>query len=439
MLRLRPLVLALVLCLSAFDCGAQIVNRLKVDPQTFQSYAWGRMQQYNPDNLQLADSLYAEGVRRNDFRIKCLGLALEFPVRFALGDYDRMSEAALEIKSLTVSRKDCRIFYYATMHEYCQYLVHIGRTPEAVLEARTMERMASEENQPYGKMYASRIIGLLQSYRDNHFLAVRYLTNAVRYCKESKMEQDLPTIYLLIAQECIKMEDYSKALEYCTLAGEYQEFSDQIRMKVTMTLAYYYYSRGDTQKFAECYSRLVKDPVYRMAADEDSRLEMDIFDLCLRGLPAVAVAKADSLSTPYGRYSHKHGLYAQMGLYPDAYSQLDSLMEQKDSIFIKVQNEDLAILDAEMNNAELRHETKLLQARNHHSVLSGAFVMFIIAFLAVLYQQWHLKSNLEQLKQRNADTLAARRIYRQALAAKESENAVKIKILQNRKSNTIKL
>jgi hypothetical protein len=57
----------------------------------------------------------------------------------------------------------------------------------------------------------------------------------------------------------------------------------------------------------------------------------------------------------------------------------------------------------------------------------------------MLYQQWHLRSNLDRLKQRNAAALRARRIYRQALDAKESENAVKIKILQNRKSNTFKL
>ncbi|MBR4809333.1 MAG: hypothetical protein IK031_03530 [Bacteroidales bacterium] len=436
---LRHIVLALALCLAAFDCGAQIVNRLKVDSETFQRYAWGRMQQYNPGNLALADSLYAEGVRKDDFRIRCLGLALEFPVRFAMGDYDRMCEAVAEIKEMTVSRKDCRTFYYAVMHEYCQYLVHIGRASDAMLEARAMERMASEEKKPHGKMYAYRIVGLIHSYRDNHHLAVRNLTNAVRFCKEAKMEQDLPNIYLLIASECIKAGDYQKALEYCTLAGEYQEFSAQIRMKLTMTLADYYYARGDRDKFMECYSRLVQDPVYRLMSDADSRLELDIYDLSLRGMPKEALAKADSLGTSYGRHSHKHGLYAMLGRYPDAYLQLDSLMVEKDSIYIKVQNEDLAILDAEMNNAQLRHETQQLKTRNQNTILAGFLVMFLIAFMSVLYQQWHLKSNLESLRQRNAEILRARRTYRKALDAKEAENAVKIKILQSRKSNTFKL
>ncbi len=427
---------ALFLC---FTSGAQIVNRLNVDPDTFQRYAWGRMQQYNPDNLRLADSLYSEGVRKDNFRIRCLGLALEYPVRFALGEYDRMDAAVAEIKELLGDQKDCRSFYYAVLHEYCQFLVHIGRSSDAMLEARAMERLAVEEKKPLGKMYAYRIVGLIQSYRDNHYLAVKNLIEAVRFCKESRNEQDLPQIYLLIARECIKMKDYPQALEYCNLASEFQHFNASIRTRVTMTLAYYHYSQGHSEEFEECYSRLVRDPVYRHIVDSDSRLEMDIFDLRLRGLMQQAIAKADSLETPIGRYSHRHGLLAQTGQYSAAYLQLDSLMVQKDSIYIKVQNEDLAILDAEMNNAQLRLEAQRLKTRNQNTILMGFLVIFFIVFISVLYHQWHLRSTLDSMKQRNADALRARRAYRQALDAKESENAVKIKILQSRKSNTYKL
>ena len=415
------------------------MNRLNVDSKTFRRYAWGRMQMYSPDNLPLADSLYAEGLRKDDVKLKCLGLSLEFPVRFALGEYERMDAAMAEVKELIGTRRDCRSFYYSTLHEYCQYLVHIGRSSDAMLEARNMERIAGEEKKPLGKMFAYRIVGLIHSYRDNHYLAVQNLIKAVQFCKESRNEQDLPNIYLLIARECIKMRDFQQALDYCTLAGEFQQFSAQVRTKLTMTLAYYYYAKGDERQFQECYSRLLQDPVYRHLSDKDSRLEIDIFDLQLRGLPDQAIIKADSLGTAVGRHSHKHGLFARTGRYPEAYLQLDSLMVQKDSIYITVQNEDLAILDAEMNNAQLRYEAQQLRMRNQNTILIGFLIMFCIAYASVLYQQWNLRSNLERMKQRNAEILRARSAYRHALDAKEAENAVKIKILQNRKSNTIKL
>ena len=86
---------ALLLCLGA---RAQIVNRLHVDQETFLRYAHGRMQEFNPENLVLADSLYQAGVQQNNFRYKCLGLSLEMPVRFYLGEYGRMDSTVVEIK-----------------------------------------------------------------------------------------------------------------------------------------------------------------------------------------------------------------------------------------------------------------------------------------------------------------------------------------------------
>ena len=38
-----------ILTPGGLSCRAQIVNRLKVDDAVFQRYAWGRMQQFNPD------------------------------------------------------------------------------------------------------------------------------------------------------------------------------------------------------------------------------------------------------------------------------------------------------------------------------------------------------------------------------------------------------
>ena len=46
---------------------------------------------------------------------------------------------------------------------------------------------------------------------------------------------------------------------------------------------------------------------------------------------------------------------------------------------------------------------------------------------------------LEDYRARNGDILEARKAYQKALDAKEAENSMKIRILQNRKSNTLKL
>ena len=111
-------------------------------------------------------------------------------------------------------------------------------------------------------------------------------------------------------------------------------------------------------------------------------------------------------------------------------------MTEKDSIYIKVQNEDMAILDAEMNNAQLREDAQKLKAQNQTTVLLGFLAMFAIAFFSILLSQWQLRQNLDEMKQKNNQMLIARRAYQKALDSKEAENNLKIKILQNRKPNT---
>lgn len=438
------------LLLSVLSAKAQIVNRLKVDHDTFDRYAYGRMQQFNPDNLPLADSIYHLGEILPDDRYKCLGLSLEMPVRFAQGEYDRMDGTVQEIKDLIGTEKAYKPFLYGVIHEYCQYLIHAGRVSDSMLEARALERDATEMDSPLGKMYAYRIIGLIQSYRSNSHLAIRNFINAARFCREARAEQELPNLYILIAQEYISQGEFDKAVEYCDNAESYQEYFPVLRLKVLMTRCYLANASGNMSAFWRDYEAVVNDPLYRMQVDPNDRFEMDVCFLRSRRLFDQALSVADSISTARTRHSLKQGIYADQKAFGNAYQELNRLMEVKDSIYIKVQNEDLAILDAELNNAELRAEAERQEARhraaaerlrhqNENTILLGFLVMFAIAFFAIMISQWKLRENLESLKQRNNQSIIARQAYQKALDAKEAENAMKIKILQNRKSTTLKL
>ena len=436
---MKRLILVLAALLLSLGSRAQIVNHLRVDQKTFLRYAYGRMQEFNPENLVLADSLYAAGTAQGNFRLKCLGLSLEIPVRYSRGEWERMDIAVMEIKQLLSDRKDLRDFYFSTLHEYCEFLVHSGRVSEAMLEARAMERLASAEKKPAGMMYSYRIIGLIQSYRNNSFLAIRNLEKAVRYSKEARAEQDLPNLYILLAQEHVKMHQFTQAEDYVQKAEEYQVFFPGIRLKALMTRAYLSHADGRMEDFWAYYDSLVEDPLYKVQTDADPRIGLDITYFRSRRLFSQALSLADSLGTSRERFEQKHGIYADMGRFQPAYDQLAHLMSHKDSVYIQVQNEDLAILDAEMNNAQLRAEAQALKAQNQMTILGGFLVMFAIGFASILVQQWRLRHNLDELKAKNQTMLMNRQAYRKALDAIEAENAVKIKILQNRKSNSFKL
>ena len=418
---------------------AQIVNRLRVDQETFVRYAYGRMQEFNPENLVLADSLYKAGIRQNNFRYKCLGLSLELPVHYMRGDYPRMSAAAAEIKTLLADRKDLREFYFSTLHEYSEFLVRMGYISEAVLEARAMERLASAEKKPEGRMYAYRIIGLIQSYRDNHALAVKNLEKAVHYCRESHTEQELPNLYILLAQESMSMQRLNDADTFCAQAEQYEAFFPSIRIKARMTRALLYHAEGRFPEFWGLYESLLQDPLYALQTDDDSQGALEITYLRSRGAYSEALRRANTLRNEHERLAQKHALFADMGKYADAYDELALLLAERDSVYIRMQNEDLAILDAEMNNAQLREETQLLKSQNEMAIMAGFLLMFLTAFFAIIVQQWRLRENLEQLRAGNNAMLTNRQAFQKALDTMEAENNLRIKLLQKRNYNTIKI
>ena len=411
----RRILLILVLLTALASWGrAQIVNRLRVDQPTFLRYAYCRMQEFNPDNLATADSLYREGMAQNNFRYKCLALSLAYPVHFAQGEYEQMDAAVAELKTLLADRKDLREFYFATLHEYCEFLLQCDRMPDAMLEARAMERLAQAEKKPVGKMYAYRIIGLIQSYRNNPWLAIENLEEAVRYTREARQEQDLPNLYILLAQENVKRKHFDEVQAYCDKAQEYASFFPIVDLKIRMTKALLYHAQGDHTAFIKAYKNLCADPHYTLQAD-----------LVLNGELEKALEKAGTLEPLRERLAHQQDIYARMGLYQDAYSHLEQLMNEKDSVYIKVQNEDLAILDAEMENAQLREEAQRLEARNQITILLG-FV-----------QQWRLRENLDQMRHKNAEMLKNRQAYRKLLDSQEAQNAWRIQMLQNRTTNIL--
>ncbi len=417
------LIACLFLCLGT---RAQIVNRLKVDQPTFLRYAQARMQEYDPANLDLADSLYQVGVRYGNLRYKCLALSLEMPVRFAQGEYDRMDVIAAELKGLLGNRKDLREFYFVTLNEYAEYLLQAGRTSQAVLEARSMSRLAMQERNPLGRMYSYRLIGLIQSYRNNASQAADNLKEALHFCRDARAEQELPNLYLLLAQEQMKMGAFADAHHSCSEAARYQDFFPAMREKVLMTRALLYHEQGDLEAFWDCYNQVKNAPAI-----------LDVVYLRSRGMLKEALERSNALDSRRDRLEQQHVIQADMGSYAKAYNSLLQLMEEKDSVYLRIQDEDIAILEAEMDNALLREEAERQKTRNQFLLLSGFLLMFVLAFLAVLIHQWRVKDNLDQMRSQQNALLAARRAYRQALNAKEAENALKIKYLQNKTYNTI--
>lgn len=409
----------------------QIRNRMQVRTDIYLKYAGGRMEQYNPGNIILADSIYTYGVQKNDARYKALALSLEMPVRYVNGEMERVSAIASEMKTLYSQDKRITDFYYVTMYDYCNIQILAGNISDAMLEARDMSSRAITARKPIGQMYAHRIIGSIQAYRTNSELAVRSFKKAVDYCIKAKEEQELPSIYILISHELIKLHRYDEAEEYCSKAKEYEDFYPSIRVKSAMAECYLFYSKSDFNSFTESFTRLENDPLYRVQTDADTRNIMDVYWHLSCSEYSDALAHASAIVSERTRFELQSEVYAKMGDYSNAYGYLASLMETKDSILIKVQNEDMAILDAELDNARLRLEAQKLKSQNETVIMLGFIFLFLLVSASIMITQWILNTNLDNLRQKNKEVLAARESYRRSLDTKELEIDMRIRLLQN--------
>lgn len=417
--------------------SAQIVNLLKADRDTYLRYASCRMQPFSENNLTVAEDMYRQAAESGNHKAMAYALHIEFPVRHYQGDAARMDQCVEEIRQLVGEKKEYRSFWLGVQNEWCQYLINEGRISEAMLEAREMQRRAAKEKSALGALYSHKIIGLIQIERSNHLLAADNFQKAVLAGKDAGAQNELPNLYILLAQSYIKLREFGNAEYYCSLAEKHQAFSDNIRLKALMTRALLSSSRGGINSFYGYYDEILSFPSYKNRIDEDERLGLDIVYLRTHGLFSEALAKADSLTNRRARHEYKQDLYAKLGNYPEAYEELGLLLNNKDSIYIKVQNEDLAILDAEMNNAQLREEAQRLKAQNQVTIMGGFLVMFAIAFFAILLSQWQLRHNLEDMRKKNSEMLRSRRAFQKAMEAKEAEVTSKLNLLQNRTTNVL--
>jgi hypothetical protein len=320
------------------------------------------------------------------------------------------------------------------MHDYCSMLIMAGRISDAMLEARWMSSFAARSGSNLEQMYSHRVIGLIQSYRSNSELSVSNFIKAAEYCKRAKEEQELPTIYNLISRELIKLGRFDEVEQYCSLAEEFQEFYPSLKIKNLMTKLYLYDAKGLKDDFNRIYKELIDNPLYYAQTDRDTRLMIEICWMRSQGMLREALVKSDSLATAKERYGQKRLIYLMDNDYPNAYNQLDGLMREKDSIYIAVQNEDMAILDAELNNARLRLEAQRLKSQQEMSIMFGFILLFLMVTMAILFTQWNLDKNLDYLRERNKRELEARNAYRKAIDSKEVENEMKTRIIQNRQN-----
>ena len=388
----KAFVLACLLAAS-FCLHAQFVNRIGADEDVFAAYAAARTNVYAVENIAIGDSLYNIGVRRDDPKIKILALNLQGRPLAAIGDTVRLEKVAREIESIYASYpREVGDVYYTFFFEHIQTILQAGRNYEATLLARNLARNAEKDGNSYGRFIAYRALAHVYLFRNNLEMCVDALKSALDFA--SNVDVKAPGDLLMTKLQYAQYLSYIKGQEKLSL-----EMMDELekepliaQVKATNPLflpsvrANAYFSMQDKRKYLQAYRELTSNPYYKAVIEPERQFMYDgYYQVCL-GRYQEALALADSIQNQVYACDIRQAAYEGMGDWQKVSEVLTERLACQAEIFKAYQSEDVAVLDAELDNGALREETTAVMMKLQQTTFSAVLVglLLVVTFLTLL-------------------------------------------------------
>ena len=377
-----------ILCaaLTAFTASAQFINRLGADEDAFAAYAAARTNVYAEENIAIGDSLYRVGVRRNDPKIKILGLNLQGRPLEAAGDTLRLAEVAREIEEIyRESPAEVGDVYYTFCFEHIQTILQEGKNYEATVMARSMIKDAEKDGNPYGTFIAYRALAHVYLFRNDVEMCVDALSSALEFA--ASVDIKAPGDLLMTKIQYAHYLSYIKGREQesLDLMDDLEKDPMMDLVKATNPLflpssrANAYFSIQDKENYLKAYEELVSNPYYSSAIEPERQFMYDGYRLVCLGRCEEALAMADSIQNPIYACDIRQAAYEEMGDWEKVSETLQLRLQYQADNFRAYQSEDVALLDAELDNGALRDAAHAVQIKLQQTSFTA-----VIAFMALL-------------------------------------------------------
>lgn len=401
-------ILLLVLLVGSFaSVGAQN-NPYKIDDALYPMYLRASKWRTNPEGLSIADTMYAEAIRKNDKKAQCLALAIPVNYYYNVDDYDNLVQAVAKLKRGARDNDYLQYYYYACMREI-NWLLNHGNSLRALQKAEEMKVQAFEDKHEYGIFSCINTMGNIYAMRGNSELAAEYYQNALDYTLEHLPEQDPSLLYLNLADYYRNENDtlLPKALEYGEKAIQAAKTNEnRLAALADKCRTLYYMNRVD--EFNTCYEECMEQ-VKRYGDFRGNVLKkICIFKFLLDGDYDRALLAADSVGSLMEVYQMREIIYLKLGDYEKAYISNAKIHNYRDSVNLQVQTSDLAELNAQIDNERIKMQAKALSAR-HHIVTLSLVISFLFLFTCFLiFYLYKRRKSMAVLQEKNGELTIAR-------------------------------
>ena len=382
--------------------NAQFMNRIGADEDAFRAYSQARTNVYAEENIAIGDSLYQVGVRRNDPKIKILALNLQGRPLAAAGDTLRLEKVAAEIQDLYDEYPaEVGDVYYTFMFEHIQTILQEGHNYEATLLARRMATSAEKDGNPYGRFIAYRALAHVYLFRNNLEMCVKTLKSALDFAET--VDVNAPGDLLMTKLQYAQYLSYIKGHEQESL-----ELMDELEKDPMMDLvkatnplflpsvrANAYFSIQDKDNYLKAYDEMTSNPYYSAVIEPERRYMYEGYYLVCKGRFDEALEKADSIQNTTYACDIRQVAYEGKGDWKKAEEVLLERLANQAEIFQAYQSEDVAVLDAELDNGALReaaHTATLKLQQGRFAVVLGLMaILLLFTSIMISRSQKHVK------------------------------------------------
>ena len=146
-----------------------------------------------------------------------------------------------------------------------------------------------------------------------------------------------------------------------------------------------YFSIQDQKKYMEAYGEMISNPYYTAVVEPERQYLYDGYYMVCKGRYDEALALSDSIRNPVYACDIRQAAYEGKGDWKSACDVLKERIANQTEIFRAYQSEDVAVLDAELDNGALREAANATKIKLQQTTFTAVMIVMalLLAFLIV--------------------------------------------------------
>lgn len=413
------IIICLMTIVSAFTnktYGQQILD--KMDKKLVDRYNRLTANLFAPGSTAAIDSFYNEALKSNNWHHQFLAYRLKAHNYYGQNKFDEAVRMARKSAAIADEHGEEEA-YYDTGDFIMTALTTDGKNYQALKEAHEMSKKAVKDKCTYGIILTNYYLGKIFSRRGDSRLAIHYFEKELETMKKMGLQRQVYMTYIFLSNNYSSIMKKEKLRECMNLASEYA-YDPVSKLNARFSNMIYLYDFVTPEEFHKRYVELCNEELYAKMVNPENQKILKVLDLmsCNKGEEAIALS--------YGCESKRNILQLRilalkkMKRYKEAMELTDSMIMYDDSVRSKLQLDDLAEIQASLNDAKLEMEAERKAMHSRYIIMALVIALLLVATLSFAYIMRKRRMYIKVISKKNRELTAAHERTEKALEMKTS-------------------